>query len=182
MIKLLAAVLIFCCAKSTLVAQTEATKTQFTRIWSRTNGDLNVSLDRFVTHEPAFIGEDRIRVRLQLRNRGKESVFVNAFDLSMSRNDLALLHDVFEGEQCHKARTSQQRDDNVSGQLGIGYSRLHTSSTIEIPPGKKLYFSVSKDHLSACRCVRVRYWKGIARPPLSEEGYRFLWLGPSSSH
>jgi hypothetical protein len=122
-----------------------------------------------------------MRARLQLLNRAKESIFVNAFDLSPSEDDRALLRDVFEGEQCRQALTRRKRNDNPSGALGIGYSRLHTSSIIEVPPGKSLQFSVPLDHLSGGRCVRVRYWTETERPPVSEQGYRFLWLGPLSS-
>jgi hypothetical protein len=120
-----------------------------------------------------------MRARLQLLNRANVSIFVKAFDLSTSENDRALLHDVFEREQCRQALTSGKRNDNPGGALGIGYSRLHTSSIIEIQPGKSLQFSVPLDHLSGGKRVRVRYWTDIARPPVSEDGYRFLWLGPS---
>jgi hypothetical protein len=104
---------------------------------------------------------------------------VNAFDLSSSENDRALLYDVFDGEQCHQALHSNKRNDDPGGALGIGYSRLHTSSIMEIRPGESLQFSVPLDHLSRGRCVRVRYWLDTEKPPVSGHGYRFLWLGPS---
>jgi len=177
--KLTAATMLCFIGSNLLLSQTQASRPQFIRIWHRSNVDVGVTFDGIIRHEPAFIGEDKMRVRLQLLNRAKEPVFVKAFDLSAEENDRALLHDVFEGEQCHQALTSRKRNDNPGGALGIGYSRLHTSSIIEIPPGKSLQFSVPLDHLSGGRCVRVRYWTGGERQPGSDEGYRFLWLGPS---
>jgi hypothetical protein len=162
-----------------LLAQTDVSKPGFTRIWQRSNADVSVRLEGIVPHEPAFIGEDKMRARLRLVNGTKMPIFVNAFDLSSSENDRALLHDVFEGEACRQALASTKRNDRPSGALGIGYSRLHTSSIMEIQPGKSLEFSVPLDHLSDGRCVRVRYWTENAKLPASEDGYRFLWLGPS---
>lgn len=162
-----------------LPAQSEAPKSRMTHIWFRSAGDIGARFDGIVAHEPAFVGEDKMRARLQLLNRGNVSVFVNAFDLSSSENDRALLHDVFDGEQCRQALHSNKRNDDAGGALGIGYSRLHTSSILEIRPGDSLQFSVPLDHLSGRRCVRVRYWLESANPPLSGDGYRFLWLGPS---
>jgi len=113
-----------------------------------------------------------------LVNGGNASIFVKAFDLSTASDDRALLHDVFEGEPCRQALNSVNRNDNPGGALRIGYSRLHTSSILEIHGGNSLEFSVPVDHLSADRCVRVGYWTEIARVPVSQDGYRFLWLGP----
>jgi len=161
-----------------LLAQTEVSKPGITRIWHRSNGDVSVRFDGIMPHEPAFIGEDKMRARLQLLNTASVPIFVRAFDLSQSENDRALLHDVFEGEQCRQALSSK-RNDRPDGALAIGYSRLHTSSIMEIQPGKSLEFSVPLDHLSTGRCVRVSYWIENARAPVSEDGYRFLWLGPS---
>ena len=138
-----------------------------------------MSLDGVVPHEPAFIGENKVRARLHLRNKGTGTIFVEAFALTTARNDSALLDDVFEGEQCRQAENDANRNDDPGVALGIGYSRLHTFGILEIHAGKSLQFSVPLDHLSEGRCVRIRYWTETATPPSSRDRYRFLWLGPS---
>lgn len=178
-VKLFALAVVGCVVAMTLTAQSEPPKPPFKRIWHRSTANVRVSFDGVVPHEPAFAGEDRMRARLQLLNKTNEPIFLKAFDLGPSENDSALLHDVFEGGPCRQARNSKERDDNPVGALSIGYSRLHTSTIVEIEPGKSLQFSVPLDHLSRERCVRVRYWLGGASAPATEDGYSFLWLGPS---
>lgn len=92
--KLLALAVVFCCVARPLAAQ-PAAKIRLTRIWYRSTGKVGAGFDGVVAHEPAFIGEDKVRARLQLLNKENVSIFANAFDLSSTENDRALLRDVF---------------------------------------------------------------------------------------
>ena len=164
---------------TTVWAELQTPRPAFVQVWHRSNQEVSVRLDGIVPHAPAFVGEDAMRARLRFLNTGKASVFVQAFDLTSGPDDAALLHDVFAKEACREVENSPHPNYNPGGALRIGYSRLETSSIVEVAPGGSLRFSVPLDHLSCGRCARVRYWVGSDRRPTSQDRYRFLWFGPS---
>jgi hypothetical protein len=173
------AVVICSCFAAGLPAQIAPPK-PFSRIWCKPDAKTGVTVifDGIMSHQPAFVGEDGRRARLGLLNAGTVPAFIQAFDLTAAADDSALLHDVFAKEQCQEVR-KQHPNYNPSGALGLGYSRIDTSSIVEVAPGSTFHFSVPLDHLSRGRCVRVRYWVGTERRPTSDAGYHFIWFGPS---
>jgi hypothetical protein len=168
------------CLGTITSAQSQRPSRVAKRVWQTGNKGVGVALDGVRLHEPAFIGEDRMRAFLRFLNTSRAAVFVQAFDLTSTLGDGALLHDVFGEKQCRSVEKGSGVDNNPGGALGLGYSRLDTSTIVEVAPGSSISFSVPLDHLSRGRCVRIRYWIGSERRPSSEAEYQFLWFGAST--
>jgi hypothetical protein len=120
-----------------------------------------------------------MRANLLLNNRTNKLLFFEVLGLSHSKNDNALLHDVFNDEQCRQALYDSKHNNDPGGELNIGYSNSEIFTILGIKSGNSLQFSVPIDHMSGGKCIRVRYWIGDSTQPKSRDEYHYIWIGRS---
>ncbi len=123
-----------------------------------------IKLDRVGRRKPLRTGESDEGIWLRLHNNSKWSLFFPVFNVPDEYGDAGMYYDV---EYIPKPETNydplsigqgqSEQSNTAIPSVPSGYQIIHTSSTIELPSGDSILFSIPREHLRNRLHIRIKF-------------------------
>lgn len=154
MTKTLMLILLLLCLSTVGYAQHSKPRRVKTEVrLSRNKPTVYITFERAGKREPLEAGESDEGIWLRLHNNTRWTITFPAFGVPETLGEVGMFYEVEAIRNIETYRDApksgeSQRQEQAAQETPVGYRLGHVSSTVQLPPGDSIVFSVPREHLN----------------------------------